>query len=36
MVFSGLILELVVSKEGKTPNLKKVKVIVNMLIPINP
>jgi hypothetical protein len=36
MVFLGLILGFIVSKEGKIPNLKKVQAIVNMLIPTNP
>jgi hypothetical protein len=36
MVFSGLILRFIISKEGKIPNLKKVHAIVNMLIPTNP
>ncbi len=36
MVFSRLILRFIVSKEGKIPNLKKVQVIVNMLVPTNP
>jgi hypothetical protein len=36
MVFSRLILRFIVAKEGKTPNLKKVQVIVNMSIPTNP
>ncbi len=36
MVFSRLILGFIVCKEGKIPNLKKVQVIVNMLVPTNP
>ncbi len=36
MVFSGLILRLIISKEGKIPDLKKVHAIVNMLVPMNP
>jgi hypothetical protein len=36
MVFSGLILEFIVSKKGKIPNPKKIQTIVNMPIPINP
>jgi hypothetical protein len=36
MVFSRLILRFIVSKEGKIPDLKKVQVIVNMLVPTNP
>ncbi len=36
MVFSGLILGFIVSKEGKILDLKKVQTIVNMLIPTNP
>jgi hypothetical protein len=36
MVFSGLILGFIVSKEGKILNPKNVYVIVNMPIPINP
>jgi len=36
MVFSGLILGFIVSKERKIPNLKKVQAIMNMLVSINP
>jgi len=36
MVFSGLILGFIVSKEGKIPNPKKVQAIVNMIVPTNP
>jgi hypothetical protein len=36
MVFLGLILRFIVSKEGKIPNLKKVQAIMNMLILTNP
>jgi hypothetical protein len=36
MVFLGLILGLIVSNEGKIPNLKKVQAIINMLVPKNP
>jgi hypothetical protein len=36
MVFLGLILRFIVSKEGKILDLKKVQAIVNMLIPTNP
>jgi hypothetical protein len=36
MVFLGLILGFIVSKEGKIPNLKKVQVIVNIPVLINP
>jgi hypothetical protein len=36
MVFSGLILGFIVSKEGKILNLEKVHAIVNMPIPTNP
>jgi hypothetical protein len=36
MVFSGLILGYIISKEGKVPDLKKVQTIVNMPIFINP
>jgi hypothetical protein len=36
MVFSRLILGFIVSKEGKIPNPKKVRTIVNMPIPTNP
>jgi len=36
MVFSGLILRSIVSKEGKILDLKKVQAIVNMSVPINP
>jgi hypothetical protein len=35
-VFSRLILRFIVSEEGKIPDHKKVKVIVNMRIPTNP
>jgi hypothetical protein len=30
MVFSGMILGFIVSKEGKLPDLKKIQAIVNM------
>jgi hypothetical protein len=36
MVFSGLILGFIISKEGKILNPKKVQAIVNMPIPTNP
>jgi hypothetical protein len=36
MVFLGLILRFIVSKEGKILDPKKVQVITNMLIPTNP
>jgi len=36
MVFLGLILGFIVSKERKIPNSKKVQAIVNMPIPTNP
>jgi hypothetical protein len=36
MVFLGLILGFIVSKEGKIPNPMKVQAIVNMPIPTNP
>ncbi len=36
MVFLGLILGFIVSKEGKIPNPKKVQVIVNIPVPTNP
>jgi hypothetical protein len=36
MVFSGLILGFIVSKEGKIPDPKKVQAIMNMPIPTNP
>jgi hypothetical protein len=36
MVFLRLILGFIVSKEGKIPYPKKVKVIMNMLVPTNP
>jgi hypothetical protein len=36
MVFSGMALKFIVSKEGKLPNPKKVKMIVKMPIPNNP
>jgi hypothetical protein len=36
MVFLGLILRFIVSKEGKIPNPKKVKGIMNMPILTNP
>jgi hypothetical protein len=36
MVFSGLILRFIVSKEGKIPDPKKVKAIVNMILLTNP
>jgi hypothetical protein len=37
MVFLGLILRFIVSKEGKIPHpKKKVHAIMNMLVPTNP
>jgi hypothetical protein len=36
MIFLGLILGFIIFSEGKIPNLKKVQVIVNMLVPTNP
>jgi hypothetical protein len=36
LVFSGLILGFIVSKEGKIPNPMNIKAIVNMPIPTNP
>jgi len=36
MVFSGMILGFIISKEGKLPYLKKIQVIVNMPPPKNP
>jgi hypothetical protein len=36
MVFLGLILRFIVSKKGKILDLKKVQVIMNMPVPINP
>jgi hypothetical protein len=36
MVFSGLVLGFIESKEGKIPNFKKVQAIMNMLVPTNP
>jgi len=36
MIFSGLVLGFIVSKEGKILDPKKVQVIVNMPIPTNP
>jgi hypothetical protein len=36
MVFLGLILGFIVSKEGKIPHLKKVQAIMNMPIPTDP
>jgi hypothetical protein len=36
MVFLGLILKFIVSKEGKIANPKKFQAIMNMPIPINP
>jgi hypothetical protein len=36
MVFLGLILRFIVSKEGKIPDPNKVQAIVNMPIPTNP
>jgi hypothetical protein len=35
MVFSGITLRFIVSKEGKLPNPKKVKVIVKMFVTKN-
>jgi len=36
MVFLGLILGFIISKEGKIPNPKKVQAIANVLVPTNP
>jgi hypothetical protein len=36
MVFLGMILGFIISKEGKLPNLKKIQAIVNMPPPKNP
>jgi hypothetical protein len=36
MIFLGLILRFIVSKEGKLLDPKKVQAIVNMQMPINP
>jgi hypothetical protein len=36
IVFLGLILRFIVSKEGKIPNLKKVQAIMNILVFTNP
>jgi hypothetical protein len=36
MVFLGMILGFIVSKEGKLPNLNNVQAIVNMSPPKNP
>jgi hypothetical protein len=36
MVFLGLILRFIVSKEGKIPNPKKVQAIMDMPVPTNP
>jgi hypothetical protein len=36
MVFSGLILKFIISKEGKVLDPKKVQAIMNMPIPTNP
>jgi len=36
MVFLGLILKFIISKEGKLPDPKKVQAIMNMPIPTNP
>jgi hypothetical protein len=36
MVFLGMILGFIVSKEGKLPNPKKIQVIINMPPPMNP
>jgi hypothetical protein len=36
MVCFGTILRFIVSKEGKTPDLKKIKVLVKMLVPKTP
>jgi hypothetical protein len=35
MVFLGLILGFIISKEGKIPDRKKVQAIVNMPVPTN-
>jgi hypothetical protein len=36
MVFSGLILRFIVSKEGKLLDPKKIQAIIQMLVPTNP
>jgi hypothetical protein len=36
MVFFGMIMGFIISKEGKILNPKKIKAIVNMLVPSNP
>jgi hypothetical protein len=36
MVYSGVILDFIISKEGKLPNLEKIQVIVYMPPPKNP
>jgi hypothetical protein len=36
MVFSRMILGFIISKEGKLPDPKKIKAIINMSIPRNP
>jgi hypothetical protein len=36
MVFSGLILGFLISKEGKIPDPKKVQAIMNMPVPTTP
>jgi hypothetical protein len=36
MVYLGMILGFIISKEGKLPNPKKIQVIVNMQPPKNP
>jgi hypothetical protein len=35
MVFFGVIIRFIVSKEGKSPNSKKIQAIVNMHVPQN-
>jgi hypothetical protein len=36
MVFFGMIMGFIISKEGKALNPKKIQAIVNMLLPSNP
>jgi len=36
MVFFGMIMGFIMSKEGKVLNPKKIQAIVNMLVPSNP
>jgi hypothetical protein len=36
MVFLGMILGYIISKEGKLPNPKKIQAIIHMLVPTNP